>query len=83
MKHDHFVGDRSAGFVNVLTAGDELVCIECQDISEQGPYALDEAEGMIPAHPNCRCSFIPADDMRFALNRAIASGDPEKIAEEV
>lgn len=47
--------------VDVLTAGDDDVCIECQDISDNGPYTLDHAEGLIPAHPKCRCAFVPAD----------------------
>jgi hypothetical protein len=38
--------------VDVLTAGDELVCDECEAIAEGGPYTLDEAEGLIPAHVN-------------------------------
>jgi hypothetical protein len=29
--------------VGVLTAGDDLVCEECQDIADGGPYSLDEA----------------------------------------
>jgi hypothetical protein len=49
-----------AEYVNTLTAGDDLVCQVCEDISEEGPYSLDEAQGLIPAHPNCRCAFVPA-----------------------
>ena len=52
--------------VNVLTAGDDRVCDECNDIAADGPYDLDTARGLIPAHPNCRCSFIPFGDKRFA-----------------
>jgi hypothetical protein len=58
-------GTRSAT-VEVLTAGDDDVCIICQDISESGPYAIADARGLIPAHPNCRCAFVPAYDKRFA-----------------
>lgn len=57
---------QSLGRVDVLTAGDDLVCEECQDISDGGPYDIDEAESLIPAHLNCRCAFVPADDERFA-----------------
>jgi ADP-ribose pyrophosphatase YjhB (NUDIX family) len=49
--------------VDVLTAGDNDVCIVCEDISDEGPYDLDEAEGLIPAHPWCRCAFVPAGTM--------------------
>jgi hypothetical protein len=51
-----------SGWVNVLTAGDDDVCLECEDIADEGPYELDEAEILIPAHPNCRCAFVPARD---------------------
>jgi len=56
----------ASGEVGILTAGDDKVCEACQDIAEDGPYDLDEARGLIPAHPNCRCAFIPAGDLRFA-----------------
>jgi very-short-patch-repair endonuclease len=37
-----------------LTAGDDRVCKVCAEIEAQGKeYTLDEAEGMIPVHPNC------------------------------
>ncbi len=52
--------------VEVLTAGDDDVCQECEDISEEGPYALEEAQDLVPVHPRCRCAFVPADDERFA-----------------
>jgi hypothetical protein len=52
--------------VNVLTAGDDRVCQDCEDIAADGPYDIDEARGLIPAHPNCRCAFIPFGDKRFA-----------------
>jgi hypothetical protein len=62
-----------AAFVNVLTAGDDRVCDVCDDIAAEGPYSLDEAQGLIPAHPNCRCVFVPAFDKRFAINRELAT----------
>jgi len=54
------------GGVEVLTAEDDRVCQECEDISAGGPYDLDEARGLIPAHVNCRCAFVPVGDERFA-----------------
>lgn len=41
------------------TARDAQVCQECQDAADSGPYTLEQARGMIPLHPNCRCAFIP------------------------
>lgn len=51
--------------VNIRTAGDDDVCPICEGIAEDGPYKIDTARQLIPAHPNCRCSFIPAHDRRF------------------
>lgn len=57
---------QSLGEVDVLTAGDDDVCEICEDISDGGPYDIDTAESLIPAHPRCRCAFVPTDDDRFA-----------------
>ncbi len=40
------------------TAGDDRVCPECEEM-EGKVFSIDEAHGMIPAHANCRCSWIP------------------------
>lgn len=42
------------------TAGDERVCSECGELEGQ-TFTIDEAEGMIPLHPNCRCAWIPSE----------------------
>jgi hypothetical protein len=59
--------------VNVRTAGDNDVCPVCEAISEEGPYSINTARGLIPAHPHCRCTFTPADDARFASDTLGAS----------
>ena len=42
------------------TAGDSRVCEKCASL--QGKvYTLDEIEGMLPLHPNCRCCALPLD----------------------
>jgi SPP1 gp7 family putative phage head morphogenesis protein len=40
------------------TAGDDRVCPECEAM-EGKTFSMDEAHGMIPLHPNCRCTWIP------------------------
>jgi len=40
-----------------LTAGYD-VCPECEDL-ERKVFTLDEIEGMLPRHPNCRCVARP------------------------
>jgi hypothetical protein len=55
--------------VNVQTAGDDRVCDECDELAADGPYSLDEADDLIPAHPNCRCALVPvlADPAQLSL----------------
>ena len=40
------------------TTGDDRVCEKCQSL-EGKVYSLDEASGIIPVHPMCRCIFLP------------------------
>lgn len=40
------------------TAGDDAVCEECDSLSGQ-VFSIQEAEGILPVHPNCRCSWLP------------------------
>ena len=42
------------------TAGDDRVCDECQPL-EGVLLSVDEARGLLPRHPNCRCAWIPAN----------------------
>lgn len=63
--------------VEFATAGDNAVCPECQDL--QGTvYTIDEARGVIPVHPNCRCAWIPVvqsaanDNLVYVRNVAYA-----------
>lgn len=44
------------------TAGDDRVCPECEDM-EGKEFNIDDAHGLIPLHPNCRCAFIPVVDL--------------------
>ena len=47
-----------------VTAGDGRVCVICQGYefqSQAKPFTLDEVQGLIPVHPNCRCIAIPID----------------------
>lgn len=47
-------------FVNaeLVTAGDDRVCEKCSSL-EGHVFTLEEAEGLIPRHPLCRCCIIP------------------------
>jgi len=43
-----------------VTAGFN-VCPDCEEMSANGPYTLDEIEYKIPLHPMCRCVAIPKE----------------------
>lgn len=60
------IARRLGEHVNVRTAGDDDVCPICEAISENGPYTINRARTLIPAHPHCRCVFVPTHDNRFA-----------------
>ncbi len=69
--HAHAEGSldrlKSEGFEEVevevehLTAGDGLVCPKCASLGGR-VYTIKEARGLIPVHPNCRCTFKPSVD---------------------
>lgn len=40
------------------TAGDDRVCDECADL-DGNVYSMQEAQALIPVHPNCRCIVLP------------------------
>lgn len=42
------------------TAGDDRVCEMCAPL-EGVVFSIQEARGIIPRHPNCRCAHIPAN----------------------
>jgi SPP1 gp7 family putative phage head morphogenesis protein len=41
--------------VTILLAGD--ACAECQALKAGAPYSVEEAPGLLPRHPNCRCAL--------------------------
>lgn len=40
------------------TAGDDAVCPRCEAL-EGEEFTLENAQGVIPVHPNCRCAWLP------------------------
>ena len=43
--------------VDVLTCGDELVCDKCKYYENHNPWKIEDVGGLLPAHPNCRCTY--------------------------
>lgn len=57
------------------TAGDDRVCAACSSL-EGVTLKVEEARGLIPRHPNCRCAFIPAN-----VGETPKEGQPEQITD--
>lgn len=64
------------------TSGDEAVCAKCEALAAAGPYTIQQARGLIPAHPSCRCAWLPIVGAPRALTEqnieAIAGGEPPR-----
>lgn len=43
-----------------VTAADSRVCPLCAPLDSQ-VFTIEEARGLIPRHPNCRCAWVPAN----------------------
>ena len=41
------------------TAGDDKVCAQCEPL-DGAVLTVQEARGLLPRHPNCRCAYVPA-----------------------
>lgn len=39
-------------------SGDDRVCPDCESLSGN-VYSIEDARGIIPVHPNCRCRWLP------------------------
>lgn len=44
--------------VELRTAGDSRVCPTCASLNGN-VYSINEARGLIPIHPGCRCAYLP------------------------
>ena len=60
--------------VDIVTMHDERVCQVCIGLEQNNPYTAQEAEGLIPAHPRCRCTFKPHYDEEYVVEEFIPQG---------
>lgn len=51
--------DEVGADVEWSTAGDDRVCPLCEEL-EGVVMSIEDARGLLPRHPNCRCAWIPA-----------------------
>jgi len=66
------------------TAGDNRVCGMCGPM-EGDILKVEEARGLIPRHPNCRCAWVPItepptnkEDLRRSIKRSVLAEAPKK-----
>lgn len=50
--------DKLTASIEFQTAGDERVCPVCKSLDGR-VYSINQARGVIPVHPNCRCAWAP------------------------
>jgi SPP1 gp7 family putative phage head morphogenesis protein len=65
------------------TAGDDRVCDLCFPL-EGAILTVDEARGLIPRHPQCRCTWVPSTaptksklDTRAKVRQSVVAGAPK------
>jgi len=63
------------------TTGDEKVCEACAAL-EGIVLKIDEARGLIPRHPRCRCAWIPANVGEPDVEQVRSKADIEDALEE-
>jgi hypothetical protein len=51
--------DYGINLVKINEIGDGLECKICLNLISQNPYNIKDADGLIPAHPNCRHTWVP------------------------
>lgn len=56
-------------FAEWSTAGDDRVCPKCQPMDGK-ILKIEEARGLIPLHPRCRCAWIPITPYDIEAKRA-------------
>jgi len=64
VENSHIAGMRRAGFryVERLVTVDDRTDRDLCAPYEGAKYRIEESKGVVPAHPNCRCTFVAVDD---------------------
>lgn len=62
------------GFAEFKTAGDDRVCVTCEDLDGE-LFPIDEARGVIPVHAQCRCTWEPVIPEGEILGRRLGFFD--------
>jgi SPP1 gp7 family putative phage head morphogenesis protein len=57
-RYETFQIPQVTAMVEFSHSGDDRVCQRCLDL-EGKKYTIPQARGVIPIHPNCRCTWLP------------------------
>jgi len=57
-RFDYYGVEEVDAMAEFSTSADDLVCDYCLDL-EGRVLTIEEARGIIPMHPNCRCTWLP------------------------
>ena len=49
--------DNNIEWVDIITQRDNKVCSDCLALEAGNPYPINEIDGVLPVHPNCRCYY--------------------------
>lgn len=60
--------------VEFATAGDARVCAICEALELEGRFPLEKARGLIPVHPNCRCTWFPITQFSDQVSANVGYG---------
>lgn len=55
--------------VDIVTMHDSKVCQECIEIEQNNPYTIQEAQGLLPVHPHCRCEYKQHYDEDYVVTQ--------------
>jgi hypothetical protein len=63
--------------VGIRTAGDNKVCIRCEEYAAGAPYDIDEVEDALPLHPSCLPGYVnvSTSDRISAVSKRLYDGD--------
>jgi SPP1 gp7 family putative phage head morphogenesis protein len=62
-------------------AGDDRVCDQCAAM-DQAIITIEEATGLIPLHPNCRCAWIPSTKSILGEKSVFTKAEKQKQVDE-
>lgn len=64
----NLIGYKEAGYATVRWSANVGACEQC-DAESGHVYTIEESRGMLPLHPDCRCSWLPESKVKPRVPR--------------